>query len=256
MKFLKMHLSSIVLGFLFFAGAGLLAYPTFSNWWNSWNAGSISAGYSKALEQMDTASYDELLKSAQNYNETLLHDPGRFDPDEEDNQIYQSMLSVDGSSAIGMVEVPAVKISLPIYHGTDDTVLQVGSGHLQGSSLPIGGKGTHAVLTGHRGLPSAKLFTDLDKVKEGDLVLLKVLRQTLTYEVDEIRIVTPNEIEGLKIEQDKDLLTLVTCTPYGVNSHRMLVTAHRVANQREWQAVSDAMQIDSKRLLCVWPFRF
>lgn len=147
---------------------------------------------------------------------------------------------------MGTVVIPSVKIELPIYHGTSEEVLAVGAGHLEGSSLPIGGTGTHTVITGHRGLPSAKLFTDLDQVVEGDYVILKVLNETLTYQIDTIRIVLPEEVESLNIDPEQDLCTLVTCTPYGVNTHRMLLTGHRVENLKEWTAVADTHQVDAK----------
>lgn len=147
------------------------------------------------------------------------------------------------------IEIPKIKCSLPIYHGTDEGVLQIAIGHIEGSSLPVGGVNTHCVLSGHRGLPSAKLFSNLDKLEEGDIFMIRTLDQTLTYEVDQIRIVLPDEVDDLKIEEGKDLCTLVTCTPYGINTHRLLVRGHRVANREEAEAVrvtADAMQVDNR----------
>ncbi len=230
----------------------MLAYPTVANWWNNNMASHAVANYSEAVENLDTSQYEEMIESAKTYNTALAANSGRFNPTDSEHAEYEKQLSVDGSDVMGSITVPSVDISLPIYHGTSEEVLAVGAGHLEGSSLPVGGLGTHTVITGHRGLPSALLFTDLDKVVEGDYVILKVLNETLTYQVDTIRIVEPKEIEGLAIDPEKDLLTLVTCTPYGINTHRILITGHRVENLKEWEAASDAGQIDTKIVaLCI-----
>ena len=158
-------------------------------------------------------------------------------------------MDVSGTGIMSYIEIPKIKCSLPVYHGTDEGVLQIAVGHIEGSSLPVGGLNTHCVLSGHRGLPSAKLFSNLDKLEEGDIFMIRTLDQTLTYEVDQIRIVLPDEVEDLKIEEGKDLCTLVTCTPYGINTHRLLVRGHRVANQEEAEAVrvtADAMLVDNR----------
>lgn len=252
MKFIKNHLSTIVIVIVFVIGLGLLAYPTVANWWNNNMATHVVAGYTEAVQNLDTSQYDELIGSARSYNADLASNPGRFNPTDEEHASYEKQLSIADSSVMGSISVPSVDISLPIYHGTSEDVLAAGAGHLEGSSLPVGGIGTHTVITGHRGLPSAKLFTDLDRVVEDDYVILKVLNETLTYQVDTIRIVEPKEIEGLAIDPDKDLLTLVTCTPYGINTHRILITGHRVENLQEWEAASDAGQIDTKLVaLCI-----
>lgn len=252
MKFIKNHLSTIVIVIIFVIGLGLLAYPTVANWWNNNMASHAVANYTEAVQNLDTSQYDELMESAHVYNADLASNSGRFNPTDEEHASYEKQLSVAGSSVMGSISVPSVDISLPIYHGTSEEVLAAGAGHLEGSSLPVGGIGTHTVITGHRGLPSAKLFTDLDRVVEDDYVILKVLNETLTYQVDTIRIVEPKEIEGLAIDPDKDLLTLVTCTPYGINTHRILITGHRVENLTEWEAASDAGQIDTKLVaLCI-----
>ena len=166
---------------------------------------------------------------------------------DEERAQYESLLNVSGNGIIGYIEIPSINCSLPIYHGTDEAILQIAVGHIEGTSLPVGGSGTHCVLSGHRGLPSARLFTDLDKMVIGDTFLMRVLDETLTYEVDQIRIVLPYELDALEIEEGKDYCTLVTCTPYGVNSHRLLVRGHRIENQEEAQAIritADAMQIE------------
>lgn len=252
MKFIRKHLSTIVIVIVFVVGLGLLAYPTVANWWNSFHATHAISSYENSIEQMDTSEINDLIESANRYNEALVSNPGRFNPTDSDQLLYKQLLNTDGSGLMGTISVPSVDIYLPIYHGTSNAVLEAGAGHLEGSSLPIGGLGTHTVITGHRGLPSALLFTDLDKVVEDDYVILKVLNETLTYQVDTIRIVEPKEIEGLAIDPEKDLLTLVTCTPYGINTHRILITGHRVENLKEWEAASDAGQIDTKIVaLCI-----
>ncbi len=252
MKFIKNHLSTIVIVIVFVIGLGLLAYPTVANWWNNNMASHAVANYTEAVQNLDTSQYDELIESARSYNADLASNSGRFNPTDEEHASYEKQLSVADSSVMGSISVPSVDISLPIYHGTSEEVLAAGAGHLEGSSLPVGGIGTHTVITGHRGLPSAKLFTDLDRVVEDDYVILKVLNETLTYQVDTIRIVEPKEIEGLAIDPEKDLLTLVTCTPYGINTHRIRITGHRVENLTEWEAASDAGLIDTKLVaLCI-----
>lgn len=245
-------MSTIVIVIVFLVGLGLLAYPTVANWWNSWNAARVGEVYDHTIQALTKEEIAEIFESAKAYNTALASDSGRFTPTDTEHAEYETQLSVDGSDVMGSISVPSADISLPIYHGTSEEVLAVGAGHLEGSSLPVGGLGTHTVITGHRGLPSALLFTDLDKVVEDDYVILKVLNETLTYQVDTIRIVEPKEIESLAIDPDKDLLTLVTCTPYGINTHRILITGHRVENLKEWEATSDAGQIDTKIVaLCI-----
>lgn len=165
---------------------------------------------------------------------------------EEDKGAYDTLLDISGTGVMGYIEIPTINISLPVYHGTEDAVLQIAVGHLEWSSLPVGGEDTHCVLSGHRGLPSAKLFTNLDKLVVGDKFVMRVLDEVLTYEVDQILIVEPTDVSTLMIEAGKDLCTLVTCTPYGINSHQLLVRGHRIENQEEAQAIrvtSDAIQI-------------
>ena len=252
MKFIRKHLSTIVIVIVFVVGLGLLAYPTVANWWNSWNAARVGEVYDHTIQAMTNEEIAEVFESAKAYNTALASNSGRFNPTDSEHTEYEKQLSVGDSDVMGSISIPAVDISLPIYHGTSEEVLAAGAGHLEGSSLPVGGLGTHTVITGHRGLPSALLFTDLDKVVEDDYVILKVLNETLTYQVDTIRIVEPKEIEGLAIDPEKDLLTLVTCTPYGINTHRILITGHRVENLKEWEATSDAGQIDTKIVaLCI-----
>ena len=247
MKFLKKNIKTIILGMIFTIGVGLLAYPTVADWWNKNMASHAIADYNNLLAGVDTSEYDSILESARDYNAVISSEPARFTPGEELHKRYEKELSINDTSLMGTILIPEVDISLPVYHGTTDEVLGMGAGHLEGSSLPIGGLGTHSVITGHRGLPSAKLFTDLDKVEVDDYIILKIMNEQLTYQVDQIRIVLPSEVEDLKIEPDQDLLTLVTCTPYGINSHRILITGHRVENLPEdYNGMAEGQLLDSK----------
>ena len=243
---MKKKLTTIILLLIMLVGLSLLLYPTVSDYWNSLHQSRAIAGYTERVAQMDTVDYEVMWSAAEEYNRRLLEDTGnRYRMSDEEQEAYDSLLDVTETGIMGYVEIPKLKTSLPIYHGTDDAVLQIAVGHLAGSSLPVGGAGSHCVLTGHRGLPSAKLFTNLDEMEEGDTFSLHVLDQTLTYEVDQIRIVKPEELEDLAIEPDKDYCTLVTCTPYGINSHRLLVRGHRISNaEQDIPVPADAVQID------------
>lgn len=244
---MKNRKSTIVLLLVFLIGLSLLLYPTVSDYWNSFHQTQAIAGYAEAVSEMDETSYEQILAEAQSYNETLRSNNHRYHPTEEETAQYENLLNISGNGIMGYIEIPAIGVSLPIYHGTEDTVLQIAIGHIEGSSLPVGGPGTHCVVSGHRGLPSAKLFTDLDKLTEGDTFMLRVLDEVLTYEVDQIHIVEPHEVSLLEIEEGRDLCTLVTCTPYGVNSHRLLVRGHRIENQESASSIrvtADAMQIE------------
>lgn len=218
---------------MFLAGIGLLLYPTVSDYWNGLHQSRAIAGYDAAVEKLDTARYEELLAEARAYNEALLQNPARFTPTEEETERYRQLLDVSGTGIMAYAEIPKLDTRLPVYHGTDDAVLQIAVGHIEGSSLPIGGAGTHTVLSGHRGLPSAKLFTDLDQLETGDRFALHVLGDTLWYEVDQILTVLPQEMDALAIDAKEDYCTLVTCTPYGVNTHRLLVRGHRIAKEAD-----------------------
>ena len=232
---------------VFLTGLSLLLYPTVSDWWNSFHQSRAIANYAHDINELDKEAYERLLSDARVYNVGLPERNDRFTLSEEEAREYNSLLDISGTGIMGYIEIPEIKVSLPIYHGTSESVLSIAIGHIEGSSLPVGGESTHCVLSGHRGLPSAKLFSHLDKLAEGDIFLLQTLEETLTYEVDQIRIVEPQEIAGLAIEEGKDYCTLVTCTPYGINTHRLLVRGHRIENTPEAQAVrvtSDALQID------------
>ena len=239
--------STIVLLLVFLIGLSLLLYPTVSDYWNSFHQSQAIAGYAEAVADLDNAAYEHYWADAQAYNEALPDNSRRYQPTEAEHARYESLLNISGNGIMGYIEIPAIGVSLPVYHGVEDTVLQIAIGHIEGSSLPVGGLGPHCVVSGHRGLPSAKLFTDLDKLAAGDVFLLRVLDEVLTYEVDQIHIVEPDEVELLEIVEGEDLCTLVTCTPYGINSHRLLVRGHRVENQESASAIrvtADAMQIE------------
>lgn len=243
----KRTLSTIILILVFLVGLSLLLYPTVSDYWNSLHQSRAIASYAGQVAGLDDELYEELWEQAAAYNESLLHKADRFKMTEEELTEYQSCLAVPGTNAIGYIEIDKIDCYLPIYHGTDESVLQVGVGHLEGSSLPTGGPGTHCVVSGHRGLPSARLFTDLDRLEVGDTFVLYVLDETLTYEVDQIRIVEPAEMSELAIVEGEDYCTLVTCTPYGINTHRLLVRGHRIENEAEAAVVrvpADAIQIE------------
>lgn len=244
---MKKHLPTIVLVLIFCIGLSLLLYPTVSDYWNSLHQSRAISNYADAVAALDNEDYDRILESARNYNQNLAKNGTSWNLTEEQKGEYEKQLCVDDTGIMSYIEIPSIDCSLPIYHGTDEGVLQKAIGHIPGSSLPVGGKSTHCVLSGHRGLPSAKLFTDLDQLKEGETFLLRTLDETLTYQVDQILIVEPNELQALQIEEGEDLCTLVTCTPYGVNSHRLLVRGHRIANQADSSYVrvtADAVQID------------
>lgn len=241
------NFTTILLVLVFLIGLSLLLYPTVSDYWNSLHQTRAITQYAEQVASLDNDRYQQILEQAEEYNRSLLGKENRFQLTEEEQAEYEQMLNVSNTEIISYIEIPEIGCTLPIYHGTDEAVLQVGVGHVAGSSLPIGGKGTHCVLSGHRGLPSAKLFTNLDQLKEGDTFLLRTLDETLTYEVDQIRIVLPQEVGDLAIVEDKDYCTLVTCTPYGINSHRLLVRGHRVANEdtaNQIRVTADAMQIE------------
>ena len=229
------------------AGLFLLLYPTVSEYWNSLHQTRTITSYAENVAQLDRTEYEEMWAAAQRYNRTLSKRENAFALTEEQKREYERLLNASGNGVMGIVEIPKIGCVLPIYHGTDDAVLQIAVGHLEWSSLPVGGEGTHCVLSGHRGLPNARLFTNLDQLAVGDRFLLRVLDETLTYEVDQILIVEPQEVAALGITEGGDSCTLVTCTPYGINTHRLLVRGHRVENDAQTKAVrvtADALQIE------------
>ena len=247
MKKKKGNFSTLILVLILLAGLSLLLYPPVSNYWNSLHQTRAIATYAEDVVNLDNDTYDQLWQDATSYNQSLLTRSNTYLLSDEQKAEYDRLLDVSGLGVMGYIEIPEIDVSLPIYHGTGESVLQIAVGHLEWSSLPVGGESTHCVLSGHRGLPSAKLFTNLDKLQEGDTFLLRILNEVLTYEVDQILIVEPQETSALQIEEGKDYCTLVTCTPYGINTHRILVRGHRIENAEEAKVIrvtADAMLID------------
>lgn len=233
---MKKKISTITISIMFLAGLSLLLYPFVSDQWNTYRQKRLISSYDEQIAEKEEAGeidYDSEWEKANAYNEVLLPSilPDSFavaEASEEEDKEYMSSLNLNGDGMMGYVEIPKINVKVPVYHTTEEEVLERAAGHLEGSSLPVGGASTHSVISAHRGLPSAKLFTDLDKLEEGDHFLLSVLDEILCYEVDQVSIVEPEETEGLSVEDGEDLVTLLTCTPYGVNSHRLLVRGHRV----------------------------
>ena len=236
---MKKYLSTIILFLVLIIGLSLVLYPTFADWWNSFHQSKAVASYVEQVSNMDDEKYQEIWSAAWEYNQSLIDRPNSYLLSEEQQEEYRALLNISGNGIMGYIEIPKLDVVLPLYHGTEEGILQVAIGHLDWTSLPVGGESSHCVVSGHRGLPSARLFTDLDKMEVGDTFLLRVLDEVLTYEVDKIRIVEPHVTE--------DLVTLVTCTPYGINTHRMLVRGHRIETQEEKvvrRVTSDAIQIE------------
>lgn len=213
---------------VFVGGMLVFFYPTISNYWNTLQQGRAIAEYTQTVNKMHPGEIQQTWDEAEAYNRELLSNPARYHLSHSQMQRYLSLLDVGKTGMMGHIEIEKLGVDLPIYHGTEDSVLQVGAGHVPGSSLPTGGTGTHTILSGHRGLPSAKLFTNLDELEEGDRFVLHVLDRDLAYQVDQIRVVEPKELSNLKIIPGQDYATLVTCTPYAINTHRLLVRGHRV----------------------------
>ena len=240
-------LITILLVLIFFLGLSLLLYPTVSDYWNARHQTRAIAAYAQKVTSLDADAYEQVWQQASAYNEALLTRGNTYLLSEEQKAEYQRLQDVSGLGIMGYVEIPEIDVALPIYHGTEESVLQIAVGHLEWSSLPVGGESTHCILSGHRGLPSAKLFTNLDRLEAGDVFLLRVLDETLTYEVDQILIVEPYETDALGIVEGEDYCTLVTCTPYGINTHRLLVRGHRIDNIAEARTIrvtADAIQIE------------
>lgn len=232
---MKKKAGNLVIGIIFLAGLSLLLYPFVANQWNNYRQKQLISGYEQVVSDKEAAEgidYDAERKKAEDYNEALLPCvlPDSFALAESSgvDPVYMNTLNIAGDEMMGSVEIPKINIKIPIYHTTEEDVLNKGAGHLEGSSLPVGGAKTHAVISAHRGLPSASLFTDLDQMKVGDHFLLHVLDETLCYEVDKISVVKPEDTSALAVEDGQDLVTLLTCTPYGVNTERLLVRGHRV----------------------------
>ena len=247
MKKKKGNYITLLLFLILLAGLSLLLYPSVSDYWNSLHQTRAIATYAEEVANLNQDQYDEIWAAAESYNASLTDRVNAYLLSDAQKEEYQQLLNVSGLGVMGYIEIPSIDCSLPIYHGTEESVLQIAVGHLEWSSLPVGGESTHCVLSGHRGLPSAKLFTNLDKLQTGDIFMLRVLDNVLTYEVDQILIVETQETGALRIEEGKDYCTLVTCTPYGINTHRLLVRGHRIDNIEEAKTVhvtADAIQIE------------
>ena len=242
---MKKHLSTILLVLVFLVGLSVVLYPTVSDWVNRRNASRALVSYDETVNALSDADYEAYFAAADDYNRRLAATENAFYKPELVSG-YEQTLDLSGTGIMGYITIQKIGVELPIYHGTGEGVLQVAAGHLQGSSLPVGGAGTHAVISAHRGLPSAKLFTNLDELEVGDTFTVTVLDRVLTYEVDLISIVLPNETDLLQPTLGKDYLTLMTCTPYGINTHRLLVRGHRVEtveNQKHIRVTADAVRV-------------
>lgn len=238
-------ISTIVLIIMLLVGLSVMLYPSISNWWNSKVQSRAVATYNEAVAEMDDDETERLLQQARDYNEKLskIYSP-MTNCDQAGN--YDDILNVSGTGVIGYISIPFIKVELPIYHGTSEEVLNIAAGHLKGTSLPVGGTNTHAVISAHRGLPSARLFTDIDQLVVGDTFTITVLGEVMTYEIEDILTVKPEEVEKLAIIPDGDYVTLMTCTPYGVNTHRLLLRSHRIETmyKSEVRVNPDAVKVD------------
>lgn len=235
---------TVILVVAMIVGIALLVYPSFADYWNSFHQSRAVMSYAESVADMNSEEYERILDEARIYNSELAEKGINWKLSDEEKEAYRNELDVAGTGVMGYITIQKIDIQLPIYHGTEENVLQTSIGHLEESSLPVGGESSHCMLSGHRGLPSARLFTDLDKLKEGDTFTMTIMNETLTYEVDHIWIVEPSDLSHLTIESGKDYCTLITCTPYGINTHRLLVRGHRIDNLNgEAKVVADAIQI-------------
>lgn len=251
---MKRRITNVIFILVFLTGLGFLLYPTVSDRWNRMHQSRAITAYAEAAASMDDADYEKVMAAARAYNGELAARGGSVTLTEEEKAAYEAQLNITGQGIMGYIDIPKINCYLPVYHGTTEGVLQTSVGHLEGSSLPVGGESTHCVLSGHRGLPSARLFTDLDQIITGDMFMVCVLDEVLTYEVDQILVVLPEETEALAIETGKDYCTLVTCTPYGVNSHRLLVRGRRtdtLSGEMTQRITADAVQIETPLVVSV-----
>ena len=233
-----------------FIGVGLLLYPTIANYWNSFHQTRAIMGYNKSVASLSQKDYDRILKDAREYNRKLGETGIIWNMSDEQKAEYNKQLNVDGTGIMGYVTITQIRIKAPIYHGTNESVLQTAIGHLEQTSLPIGGKSSHSQISGHRGLPSARLFTDINKIREGDTWTMTILDKTVTYQCDKISIVEPDDLSKLSIKKGKDQCTLITCTPYGINTHRLLVRGHRIPNADGNAALTaDAVQVEPRYVI-------
>lgn len=237
--------STIILTIILLVGLAVMLYPSFSNWWNSRVQSRAVAGYDEIVANMDDDETERLIKQAHDYNEKLSR---VYAPLVNADEVagYDDILNISGTGIMGYITIPFIRVELPIYHGTSEEVLNIAAGHLKGTSFPVGGANTHAVISAHRGLPSAKLFTDLDRLVVGDTFTINVLGEVYTYEIEEILTVLPEQVEALDIVPNSDYVTLMTCTPYGVNTHRLLLRSHRIETKVQYNVkiMADAVQVD------------
>ena len=243
---MKKNRSTIILILIFLVGLSVMLYPTVSDYVNQRHQSRALASYDETVNEMSDADYTAYFEAADAYNQRLAATPNSFFTPEQVSG-YDETLDVSGTGIMGYITIPRIGVELPVYHGTSDGVLQVAAGHLEGSSLPVGGAGTHAVISAHRGLPSAKLFTNLDRLEVGDTFTITILDRVLTYEVDNISIVLPTETDNLKVVDGKDYVTLMTCTPYGINTHRLLVRGRRITTPdklKHIRVTADAIKIE------------
>lgn len=241
----KRKWSTLILLLFFFIGLSVMLYPAISTYWNSKTQSQAIVDYEKMLSNIKPEDYSEIFAEADEYNKELLTlDAPLSEYDKLEG--YDDILNVSGTGMMGYIIIDSIGVELPIYHGISDSVLNVGAGHMEGSSFPVGGVGTHAVLSAHRGLPNATLFTHLNRLEVGDIFKVTILDRTVTYQVDMVKVVLPSDTSDLFLDKDADLCTLVTCTPYGINTHRLLVRGHQIASEEEKQLyiTSDAHQID------------
>ena len=256
----KRNGSTLILFGVFLIGLLIFLYPSIADYWNSFHQTRAIMSYSETVSKMSSEDYEKEISEALNYNAELAKQGINWNMSDSDIEVYNDVLNFTGNGNMGYIKIDKIKVMLPIYHGMSESVLQTSIGHIEGTSFPVGAysydyekgrvtdpsDGSHCVLSGHRGLPSAKLFSDLDKLVEGDTFNLNILGETYTYQVDQIRVVLPTDLSEIQIVEGKDYCTLVTCTPYGINTHRLLVRGHRVDNpQGDVAVVADAMIIDS-----------
>lgn len=239
--------STILLVAIFFVGLCVLLYPTVSDFWNEKRQSQAIINYDDLIVDLTPEDYTEYFRKADEYNRKLNLISSPFIGHKSIEKEYYDTLDINGNGMMGYITIEKIKVQLPIYHGTSDQVLNSAVGHVEGSSLPVGGESTHAVLSAHRGLPSAKLFTNLDKMEKGDIFTIRILDRTITYQVDQILIVLPDKVDDLYVERGEDYCTLVTCTPYGINTHRMLVRGNRIENieeEKKVNVITEAYRID------------
>jgi len=256
---MKKNKSTIILILVFFVGLSVMLYPTLSDYVNQLHQSRAVATYAEDVDNLTDADYSAYFDAADAFNaQVAANENALYRPDQLTG--YNDTLDITGTGIMGYITISKIGVELPIYHGTSDGVLQIAAGHLEGTSLPVGGESTHAVISAHRGLPSAKLFTNLDQLEVGDTFTITVLDRVLTYEVDKISIVLPTETDELKIAEGKDYVTLMTCTPYGINTHRLLVRGERTEyippeELAEQNAVHEVQsQTITKRIVDVWPW--